>query len=380
VWEMICHHTYKCHGVPVDLSFYDSHGTTDAQFLPDGATPGSGALRFSPGNRVRVATNAGWSRLGGVRAEFIARTTHSHELQGLIEADGAFAVYLQNGFLFASFNANPSVNGGVGWDTLGTYHDGLEFPGYRIPVGQWLRLIFEHDGFMQMRLLVDDEPVTRRRTVLSSIRGVGPKGICIGSGFGPNQTFGGDIDEIRVWRLDPKRMQRQFLERPFDETTANCWAGHLQSLLAALKAQGQCAEAVTRDIKAAFDRFMRAIDALGPETRQRNEFIRQRYAELWRKGDLDGTEMRNLISAWCAWLRLVGIAPEGDDAFLALERSDCWATIRQDLRGLDCDPQVRALLHSMLHECRPRITPDLERGDRVAGGHAEARLTPGADA
>ena len=46
VWELICHHTYKWHGVAADLSFYESHGVTQglssSDFLQDGAAPGSG--------------------------------------------------------------------------------------------------------------------------------------------------------------------------------------------------------------------------------------------------------------------------------------------------------------------------------------------------
>lgn len=57
MFELICHHTYRWGGAPIDLSPYDSHGLSppDAESLPDGVTSGSGILRFAlPGSRVSV--------------------------------------------------------------------------------------------------------------------------------------------------------------------------------------------------------------------------------------------------------------------------------------------------------------------------------------
>jgi hypothetical protein len=233
VWELICHHTYKWYGQAIDLSSYNSHGVTDASFLPDGATPGSGALRFQPGNSVRVATSRAWRPLVGVRVECLIRCAPQlpapkgggwyGRAQTLVDADGAFNVTLHGGHLFAGFRGNPAVYPGTAWDGLATYKDGID-PGYRLLPGTWVRVFFEHDGLTQMRLAVDGMNVTFPRGVLSGIPGVGPKGISFGNTLGKTATFQGDIDEIKIWRLDPARMRRLFLDRPVDQETADCWA------------------------------------------------------------------------------------------------------------------------------------------------------------
>src|SRR5258708_19580967 len=76
LWELICHQTYKWHGLATDLSFYDSHGVVNvpsADVLPDGASPGSGALHFALGSFVQIKTNPGWKPLPWVRLECIVR-------------------------------------------------------------------------------------------------------------------------------------------------------------------------------------------------------------------------------------------------------------------------------------------------------------------
>jgi hypothetical protein len=62
LWELICYHTYKWRGLATDISLYDSHGVVNvpsADVLPDGATPGSGALHFTTGSYVQIETNPG---------------------------------------------------------------------------------------------------------------------------------------------------------------------------------------------------------------------------------------------------------------------------------------------------------------------------------
>ncbi len=74
-------------------------------------------------------------------------------------------------------------------------------------------------------------------------------------------------------------------------------------------------------------------------------------AALWRESKIDGPEMRKLLADWCAWLRLVGIDPCGDDEFQAFKRSECWKLIQRELKGLDCDPQVLALMRLFVEGC-----------------------------
>ena len=125
----------------------------------------------------------------------------------------------------------------------------------------------------------------------------------------------------------------------------------MQSLHAALVRHPDCAMKLIDETIAAFERLLRAILAQGPETRRRFEEARERYAALWREGNLDGPEMRQLFADWCAWLKLIGLACENDEAFLALKKSNCWTAIARELKGIDCDPQAMALIRLIDEAC-----------------------------
>jgi hypothetical protein len=63
MWELICHHTYKYKGFPVDLSNYGNDGDhpVAADFAPNGAAPGSGALSFTrPEHHVAIVRRPCW--------------------------------------------------------------------------------------------------------------------------------------------------------------------------------------------------------------------------------------------------------------------------------------------------------------------------------
>ena len=116
-------------------------------------------------------------------------------------------------------------------------------------------------------------------------------------------------------------------------------------------------------MRAAWDHWLRAVATQGPETRQRFDEVRERYAKLWREGRLHGPEMAELLGDWCTWLRLVGIEHDGDEAARAISQSECWKRIQKELAGLDCDPQAMALLGLL---------------DKKCGCKADASTPPGA--
>jgi hypothetical protein len=226
-------------------------------------------------------------------------------------------------------------------------------------------VLFEHDGMTQMRISVDGETVTVPHGVLCGVPGVGPKGIGIGNSVEDgDMPLPGEIDEVKVWRLDPNRVRKQFIERPMDQETADCWTRHVQSLRDALRRHPDCAKRLTRDIQSTLDRWLRTVLSQGPETRQRFADVGERYAELWRAGKIDGPDMRRLLRDWCAWIQLVGIHPCGDDRAQALRRSECWKVIQRELAGVDCDRHASAMLGLFASECGcvPSATADHEPG------------------
>jgi hypothetical protein len=368
VWELICHHTYKWHGLATDLSVYDSHGQIErlnasTDFQENGATPASGAWQIHPNGRVFVPTSAAWKRLVGVRFECTFRLTSIQtHWQMLIHAHKAFKVYASNQYLFAAFRGDPALYPDSQWDIVSTLKNGVQLPGYRLPANKWVRLLFEHDGMTQMRISVDGEAVTSPYGVLSSVPGVGPKGIGIGNSVEDgDMPLPGEIDEVKVWRLDPNRVRKQFIDRPMDQETADCWTRHVHSLRDAFRKHPDCARKLTREIPSALDRWLRMVISQGPETRQRFADVRERYAELWREGRIDGPEMRKLLREWCAWLQMIGIDPCGDDRAQALRQSECWKLIQRELAGVDCDPQALALIGLFASECGCSPSPDVEQ-------------------
>ncbi|BBX68638.1 LamG domain-containing protein [Mycolicibacterium psychrotolerans] len=342
-WELICHHTYKWAGTATDLSVYDSHGTTTglepSNFRQDGATPGSGAWRFHATTRdgILIQPNAGWGPLVGVRVEFTARVnTVGFAVVGatLIDADNSFHIGEYQRHIGAKFRGDPVVYG-PSWDWV--------VSGFQMKNGQWVRFVWEHDGLTEMRLTIEGAEIVRH-LVLSGVPAVGPKGISIGNRLDGKRPWTGDIDEVKVWRLNPHRVRNQFLGRSIDKETADCWARYVESMRAAFAKYPDCARQLTAGMRDAVNRSVREIAAQGPETRQRTSELAGRYAELWATNDIDGTEMRQAISDLVTWLRLIGVQPDEDERTKELKSSRCWKLITGELAGLECDPKITAMI------------------------------------
>jgi len=347
MWELICHHTYRWAGRPVDISQYNnSADASGATFLADGVAAGSGAWRFfRPQGRVHILSGPAFNPLVAIQVELTVRLTEpSTGSQTIIEADNSFGVFVRDQKLFGYF-VGKSIYPGATSDGLNTYQDGMEFPGYRVPYGKWAVITFLHDGVSQMRLFVDGVPVTVARSVLAAVPPVGPKGISVGNDLGGGAPFGGDIDEVKIWRVDPATGLRQFLGRPADQATIECWERFSATLEAALEKYPDCAIKLDVDFTAILDRLTRAILGKGPETRQRFLDMQREFERLWRAGRIDGPEMKKLFADWIAWLHLVGISIETDPGLLAFQNSTCLKLLLGEIGQFDCDPKYMALSH-----------------------------------
>ncbi len=356
-FELICHHTYSGFGgFPLDLSGHDSHGQLpeDTELLPDGVAPGSGAWRFPRlESRIRVPTSEAWQPLGGIRVEVTARRDYpqTHN-QTLIAGHNSFSFYIANSLLYATFRTVKSTYPLQNIDGLiSSTHALPELGPYRLPRGEWMTLGFIHDGLDTMELYVNGRTVARRTGLLAGVPPVGPLGVSIGNEPDRNEPLTGEIDEIKVWRLNPHIMDEQFFSRPVDKTVANCWERFLRSLAEALDRHPDCARLIQRTINEAVDRLRRTIIARGPETRERFERTSREYLQLWRAGKLDSPEMDKLFADWCTWLRLVDISIEDDPALQELLRSNCLRRVLARCEPLDCDPQLAALLQLIMRNC-----------------------------
>ena len=353
-FELICHHTYK--GLLVDLSDYDSHGQAfDTEFLADGSVPGSGAVRFkSLQSRILVPASPASKSLIGIKVEAtVRRPRRLNRFSTLVAGHNSFNFFLiedQLGATFRGKSTQPLAQS----DGLNAETDGVIFPRWTMTLGnKWVTLGFLHDGIDTMELYADGQIIARRTNLLASVPSVGPLGISIGNDPDGDGLcfFGGEIDEIKIWRLDPSIMDRQFFERPMDKTVAECWTRFFHSLTEALKRYPDCARQIDARLVAMIDGIRRNIMAHGPETRDRYIKTCQQYLQLWRAGKLDGPEMAEVFADWCAWLRLVGFSFKDDLAIKDLLQSDCLKTILAECEPLHCDPQFLALLRLIMKNC-----------------------------
>jgi hypothetical protein len=351
MWELICHHTYKYKGFPVDLSNYNNDGDCPvaADIAADGAAPGSGALSFTrPEHHVAIARRPCWQTLVGLRVECVLRINRYYpgKRQLVIAGANSFAFEIRQAGLYASF-VGPSTVPGASEDGLNTYEHLLPgAPAYAVPVGTWLRCGFAHDGLDTMELYADGQVLARRRGLLAGVPGVGATGVSIGNAVVPDMqhVLDGDIDEIKVWRLNPRATWRDFVQRPIDQDQADCWAQFASSLAVARAKHPDCAKELTQALRTAIERILRAIAAKGVKEREHFAKLHDRYLKLWRAGDIDGPRMRKLIAEWIAWLRSLGIALETDAELRAIAHSHCFKLMLDACAGIDCDEDFAGLV------------------------------------
>ena len=67
-----------------------------------------------------------------------------------------------------------------------------------------------HDGFDTMELYVNGRTIARRTGLLANVPPVGPLGVSIGNEPDRDDPLVGDIDEVKVWRLNPRFMDEEF--------------------------------------------------------------------------------------------------------------------------------------------------------------------------
>jgi hypothetical protein len=351
-FELILHHTYSGFGgLPVDLSDYNSHGRASrVNFEPDGARPNSGAVSFTTlDSRVAVPSTPAQKSLTAIKVEVTARNRFlfHNRLETLVAGHNSFTFYLVNEAteLIAAFFGKSTIPG-ANTDGLSSVDDGVVFPRWTMPANTWVKLAFVHDGLNTMRLYADDQLIAQRTNLLGSVPPVGPLGISIGNEPDKDsQCFtGNDIDEVKIWRLDPNIMDRQFLTRPMSNDVVACWTRFFASLRKALKQDPQCATQMNVALTAMIDEFQRVILALGPEAR--DQYIKTciRYRHLWKQGHLDGPEMAELLAEWLAWLRLMGFSFQNVPSLAELLRTSCLREIQPQLATLECDPQFLGLV------------------------------------
>jgi hypothetical protein len=347
-WELICHHTYTgIPGVVYDLSpGRRSHaavvGLSDRDFLTDGVAPRSGAVRFSkPGARLLVPPSESWQPIGAITAEVTVIREHyppgGTQNDFLIDSD-SFQFYIRGAGLVAWFSAAPYQSAEV------STHSDLIGPWSGVPTGRWITLGFLHDGFGTMELSLNGEVVARRSVPLWPVNPAGA--VTIGNSSDGLNVLYGQLDEVKVWRRNPRKLADDFLNRPMDDATAECWARFGRELAEAMRRHPHCAARLRETLGSTVTGLLRDALNMGPETRQRLQEAADRYRALWRTGRLDSAEMTSLLLDLTAWMQLAGLPLQDNPAHSLLQDGECQALLRE-LPSLDCDPQFSGLIRSI---------------------------------
>lgn len=355
-WELICHHTYRgIPGVVVDTapagaSHGRAWGLDDGDFLADGIAPGSGAVKLYKQGSIHVgAEAAAWRSIGGVKGEVTFRRQPAGAAF-LIDGD-SFAFHIRSDALVAWFSSYPAQYAEI----VSTFDPVGPLP-YRVPVGQWVTLGFMHDGFGTMELHAEGQVVARRSGIYAPVNAPGPAGVNIGNARTLDLFLNGEIDEVKIWRLNPRRFDEDFYGRPMSRATAECWKRFRAELAAAFQRHPDCAKRVAEALKTIIDGLIRQAMAKGPETAKHLLDAAQQYGQLWRQGHVDHAGMVKVFTDLMAWLDLVGLAPGSDAGFAALLQSDCLKEILAEVKPPHCDPEAERLLRSVA-DARARSGP-----------------------
>ena len=369
-WELICHHTYS--GVPMlipDLSPSSrSHGVGSglqaSDFLADGELQGSGSLSFSRANSyVRVRPSASWTPLGGLKATVTFRHAPraGSSLFTLVDSD-TFQFQLRDDWVVAWFRSDP-----MSYVEISTALDAVSPQRYQASYGQWTTLTFVHNGLSMAQIFANGQLVAQRAGPLNPVASLGSNGVFIGANSSGDFWLNGQLDDLKIWRLDPRRKDRQFLNCPLDPEAAECWREFIEKVRQALQTDPACAHKIGSKLEEVLDRAYRSTLAKGPETSDRFLHAAREYQQRWSSGDLDDPALGRLLADLVAWLRLADVSPESDPTIEALAELKCVQRMISQLPSLDCDPQVGRLLATIGRVSAPAYRPPSPSSQRGPG-------------
>ena len=340
--ELICDQSYTWDGLPADKSPYHNDGFanhTDGSF--NGAQPGSGVITFPHNDsRVRIAAGTAWQPLVALEIEVLVRVNPmAQRTPVLVAGEGSFSFGLLEGALVGSFvNASGNNNFVRSADQFApdnAYH--------AVPANKWVRLGFQHDGFANMRLYIDGK-VVGQAVVEGSVPPVQGIGVSIGNDVNQDGfQFPGEIDELRIWRLDPKTSKRLLLNRPYTRTQANCWLRYWESIRSWAKKNPEQNKSLANQMRDAQNKIVRSLFQLPQADQVKLRAAASAFAALWHAGKIDGPDMAAALCDWIALLRGLGIEPTDAVANGALASS--FGGHRKEADALfKCDPKIAAFL------------------------------------
>lgn len=354
MFELILHHQYNLLGEAIDLSPAANHGAVrNVQFLPDGRAPHSGALQFSqPNGRVRVRDAAVWGRLHALKIEAWLKLDVLGRRRNIVEGDGSFAFFIHpDGVLWGTFYA-PTVPGGPRiWHGANSATYSPDSQIRTVPLGDWVKLTYVHDGVASLRLFINDQLVAANYNLISSVPAVHSLGVHIGNWpAGDLYPFAGEIDEVKIWRYDRDAAYKQFLCRPMDSSAMACWVDvfNLIATRASDPHRREQLAGLMRCLRDAQQQLIRAVRARGEVAISECQYFARKYRELWCEGRANSMEMRELLEEWLKWLR-ESVGAELMHSYLETIK-ECWGQFGWEVKFekdlAECDPDFAEYLET----------------------------------
>lgn len=344
-WELILHHTYGgTPGVIFDRSPQRrSHGRAigfpDEAFHADGEAPGSGCIDFAYGGRVVVPISAAWTPLLGVRVE--VRCIRDEELdagQSLLSTDTFnFGTSPDGNFRFSYSNGPYGMGAGGGTGPSPA-------PGRTIQVGEWTTLAWQYDGLFAHHFELNGNVISTFDGPLRPINP--PQRINIGTHADGTGRWQGRIDDVKVWRVNPYRVDDEFTARPMDDDLKRCWAEWRRKLDQVMRTEPECGPQTVGLIEAAIAALFQALFDNNLHNRPDVVDLVARYRELWADGRL--SDMPPVLADLQAAMFRAGIDIPNLPEVKALTDDGCAQRVLNGL-GIDCDHEWADMMNSVLY-------------------------------
>jgi len=330
-WELLLHHSYA--GSP-GVIFDDSpkrqnhgrgRGLQATDYMADGKGQRSGAVQFRPGTIVDVGADEPWDPIQVLKAEIVCKW--DEPIRGVLFDAGTYSFSIVHEALRFDVRVD-----GVGIGHSMTEPDPGDPPA--IPLNKWTTLGVFFDfitGFSGFT--IDGEEVDRVDSSWAPSL-FGTDRIGIGNSMSDlGQNWHGAIDDVKIWRLDPKWVDGTFTNRPVDPRVRDCWDKWSDGLGKALGADIECALRVGTLIQAAVNSLIRKT--YRSANRGRWEAAVTDYRMRWEGGDLSGVAdaLNSVIAEIGTDLQLTT-----DPAIMALLNDPCVQRLIGNVPSLDCDP------------------------------------------
>lgn len=330
-WEVVLHFDYRgVPGVVFDRSpGRGAHGRlrnlTAGDFRADGRSPGSGALQFRGGESgVRVELKHPWNILRGIIIQFSCTKDVILRPGTLLDSD-SFTLQARPPNLRLALKSSTQT-----WDLTTSVSD---------PGGSWVDVSASYElktGIYYAGAMAEGQATDLRwHGFLQPVRR-----LMIGNRLTGGDGVTGLIDDVRISRIDPNQVDKNFLGRPPDPAVSSCWDDWIRTMIRLLKEDKECALTILANLQSVQNSVLGA--ALGPETATQVLAAAQAYAQHWAAGQLG--DITPVAADLISFLKSKGIDMAANQELVNLLEDPCFRRLAEKMPPLDCDPDLTTML------------------------------------